>query len=364
MKWAEAVALTVAGSLLLASACRDQARQDAARSAELERAAKAAEAGGETAAGPSAPPATAPYSHLALPPSGPQQRWATAIAREIDSLDRRSRQALSVGLMRARNDPRQKSEDLIAHLQWCDEGSLAACLHAGHVLLFNECLFDRAHGLYRKAEALAEELPPGALDQLTVDGQLQRYELRVGLKLGDPASAADEQRRGIASICGAAAERDRQLWDGMFARYEGGGTVAPASPSSTEDRLMLGAIRKQMLIDVEMRIGILAQTHSASALGLRARLVDAASALCAQEDVVACAMVSYLHAADCKLAPMLEAYEKAEVDLAGLDAGSRALAVSLVQDLIGPIKMYKEATGPMRDMLKQSMCKGKSSESP
>ena len=115
-------------------------------------------------------------------------------------------------------------------------------------------------------------------------------------------------------------------------------------------------------MDAQARIGVLEPLHPPSASALRARLVAGASAFCAEGDVVSCGMVTSLHAAGCNLGPMLEAYEKTEADLAGLDARSRALAASLVQELIGPIKVYKEAAGPMRDMLRQSMCKGKSSE--
>lgn len=327
--------------------------ENAVAEAEGQPEASSTDASSTGAIVPPAPPARAP-STPAPPPTADQAAWGSAIARDIESLDQRSRQLLAVRLLH--NDPREKSQDLIAHMQWCDEGSLRACLHAGHVLMFNECLFDRGYVLYRKAEMLAAALPSAAIDHITVDGRPQRYELQSGLQLGDPAGAGDGRRDNLLGVCGAAAERDRRLWDEMFARYDRGERTAPAAPSTTEERLALGAIRKQMLIDAHEHVDSLARLHAGAAADIRARLVGTASALCAQGDLVSCGTESSLHAAGCRLDPMMEAYQRFQAGLASLDPASRRLAQEVAQDVIGPAKAYSEGNAMMRELLRQSIC--------
>ena len=113
-----------------------------------------------------------------------------------------------------------------------------------------------------------------------------------------------------------------------------------------------------MFIEAEAQIAALEQVHAGSARDLHERLVGAASGLCRQDDVVACGTAAYLHAAKCRLDQMTEAYRRFESGLSSLDTANRALAQNIAQDVIGPARAYSGAEGPMRDLLRQSMCKG------
>jgi hypothetical protein len=357
------LALVIGVLVPLAPACESGGRE-AARRAEVERRVAEAEGAGAKAAPPpaSVPPAItreagSPAALAAGEPSPPQAAWSSAISRAIDGVEQRSRQMLSVHLLRAANDPRQKSQDLIGHMQWCDEGSLEACLHVGHVLLFNECLFDRARGYYEKAASLAQVLPPAAVDHFTVDGQPQRQELRIGLRLSDPSTPDDEQRRAIAAVCGIVAERDRPLWDDMFSRYASGEVTPAALPSSAQERLALGAIRKKTFIEVEERVAALEGLHAGAAQGLRLHLADTASRLCGEEPL-SCAMAAFLLGGSCRMEEMQEAYGRFQAALSTLDAASRVQALELASDLSGPARAYAEADAPTRALLRRSICHG------
>ena len=157
--------------------------------------------------------------------------------------------------------------------------------------------------------------------------------------------------------CGAVAEQDRPLWDEMFAQYDRGETTPAASPSSIEERLALGAVRKEMLIEDETRIAALEHLHSASARDLREKLAAGASELCAQDDLVSCAVAAYLHGSGCSLERMTAAYGRFASGLEGLDPASRALAENLARDVIGPARAYSAGEPAMREMLRRSMCR-------
>ena len=316
------VALAV---LALAPGCTGNGT-DAARRAEVaRRVAEAEGASGEAEGGSGAAAAPAPRVPVGItreaasppgpevdPPTAAELAWAEAIAGSTDALDQRSRQLLSVQRLRGARDPRQKSQDLIAHMQWCDEGTIEACLHVGHVLLFNECLFDRARGFYQKAEALAGALPPAAVDSFTVDGTPQRQELRIGLKMSDPLARDDDQVRGVAAVCGAIAERDRLLWDEMFARYAAGEATPAATPATGEERLALGAMRSRMFIDLVERIAAIERQNAGLAPALKRRLATAADGLCGDDDPLTCATASFLHAHRCDFEKMKEAHQRFE----------------------------------------------------
>jgi hypothetical protein len=362
-------AWTLGAFLALAAACTG-AGPDADRRAEVAR--KVAEAEGASAPGDAgARPTRAPLAiaretasasppPAAEPPPTPaQSAWASAIGHAIDSLDRRSRQLLEVRILRAANDPGQKSQELFAHMQWCDEGSLEACLHVGHVLLFNECLFERARDYYEKAGSLADDLPAAAVDDFTVDGQPQRYELRLGLRFSDPANRGDEQVRAVAAVCGAVAERDRPLWDDMFARYAGGERTGAALASSGEERLALGALRKKVIFELEERIVSLEKVHAGLARDLQGRLAGTASDLCGDGDALSCAAASFLYASACNLPQMEDAYRRFESSLSSLDAGSRSQALELARDVVGPVRAYVEGDERTRGLLRRSLCGGR-----
>jgi hypothetical protein len=322
---------------------------------------------GAPASAPGAPPdaavdldgrAAASSPRLSGPATPAQEAWASALARSVDDLPQRSRQMLSVELSRRARDPRQKSRELVAHMQWCDQGSLESCLRVGHVLLFNECLFDRARTFYQKAETHARSLPAEAVDAFIVDGTPQRQELQLGLRLSQPDAQQDEQRRAIAAICGAVAERDRPLWDEMFARFAAGEVTPAASPSTGEERLALGAIRKRMVIDLEERIGVLERLHPGVADPLRDRLAGAADALCGPEDPVSCGTEVYLHAARCRFEEMEGAYRRFDAVLSSMDPASRTQALDVARDVTGAARAYLDGDAAMRELLRKSMCKG------
>ena len=264
---------------------------------------------------------------------------------------------LSVKLLQRARDPRQKMQELVAQMEWCDQGSLESCLHVGHVLLFNECLFDRARTFYQKAEGLAQSLPVGAVDGFAVDGAPQRQELQIGLRLSHADAHDDEQRRAIAAICGAVAERDRPHWDEMFARFAAGERTPAASPATGEERLALGAIRKHMVIDLADRIDTLERLQPGVPSGLPDRLIGATEALCGPDDPVSCGTAASLHARRCKLEQMEGAYRRFEAALSNMDAAGRAQALDVARDVIGPVRAYLEGDAVMRELLRQSMCK-------
>jgi hypothetical protein len=350
-------------ALPLALACT-AGTGDAERRAAVERAVAAAEGGAPGAAASPAGavrPAITPATATAVPPvaepPGPAvSAWASAMARRIDTLDRRSRQQLSVALLRKAGDPRQKSQDLIADMEWCDEGFLEACLHVGHVLLFNECLYDRARGFYEKAAVLADGLPPAALDGVMVDGRTPRDAVAIGLRFSDQANRDEEQVRSLDGVCGAIAERDRPHWDQMFARYATGERVSAALPASTEDRLILGALRRKMLFEIHERIEALAHVHAETAQGLRARLAAAATDLCMDGDALSCASASLLHALACNLPQTEDAYRRFQSVVEGLDTKVRAQVLEGVRDIIGPARALVEGDAPARDLVLRSMC--------
>jgi len=142
----------------------------------------------------------------------------------------------------------------------------------------------------------------------------------------------------------------------LFAHYDRGGRTPAASPSSIAERLALGALRKEMLIEGETRIAALEHLHAGSARELRSRLTAVASELCAQDDLVSCGVAAYFHGSGCGLEQMTAAYRRFESGLAGLDTASRALALGLAQDVIGPARAYSEGDAALREMLRRSMC--------
>jgi len=227
-----------------------------------------------------------------------------------------------------------------------------------HVLLFNECLFDRARAFCQKAGALAEGLPAAAVDQFTVDGQPQRQELLTGMRFSDPARRDEEQVRALAAVCGAAAERDRALWDDMFARYASGALTQGAVASTSQERLALGAIRKKMLLEAQERVAAVERVHAASGRELHARLAAAAGALCADEDPLSCGTASFLYAAACRFDQMEDAYRRYQAGLLTLDAPSRQQATGLMQEVLGPARGYASGDGRMRELLRRSLCGG------
>jgi hypothetical protein len=349
-------------ALPLAIACT-AGTGDAERRAAVERAVAAAEGGAPAAAplaGPVRPAITrataSPVTQVAEPPGPAVSAWASAMARRIDTVDQRSRQQLSVALLRQARDPRQKSQELIADMQWCDEGLLEACLHVGHVLLFNECLYDRARGFYEKAAALAGGLPPAALDGFMVDGRTPRAAVAIGLRFSDPANRDDEQVRSLDGVCGAIAERDRPHWDEMFARYAAGERVSAARAATSEERLILGALRRKMLFEIHERIEALAHVHAELAQGLRARLAAAATGLCMDGDALSCASASLLHALACNLPQTEDAYRRFQSVVDGLDTPVRAQVLEGVRDIIGPARALVEGDAPARDLMLRSMC--------
>jgi hypothetical protein len=258
--------------------------------------------------------------------------------------------------MRERRDPLQKSEDLIAHMQWCDEGSLEACLHAGHVLLFNECLFDRGYALYVAGQALARDLPAAAIDDSTVDGRPLRAELQLGLRMGDPANRDEQQVQAIARVCGAVAERDRPWWDEVFAGYQRGERTPETTPSTDMESVALGAIRKELLMGAETRIATLESLAGGAAGGLRLTLARVAGELCASDDPVSCATAAYLQGGACRLDEMTAAYRAFETGLSRLDPRSRELAFNLGRDVTWQARAYVEADERTRDELRRSIC--------
>lgn len=354
------LALTFAATVAMTAACTP-GPSEAQRRAEVERA--VAQADGGAAAAPSGA-AGAVTRATSVPPAADGEpppamaAWAASIAREIDGVEPRSRQLLSVQLLQAAADPRQKGEELTAYMQWCDERSLSACLHVGHVLLFNECLFDRARGFYEKASALAGALPREAVDPFMVDGRTQRAELALGMQLSDPARRDDEQVRALAAVCGAVAERDRPLWDDFFARYASGAATRAAGASTSADRLALGALRKKMLLELDEQAAALGRVRAASGQSLRARVAATASALCGEEDPLSCGTASYLYATSCRFDLMEDAYRRYEAAIGSLDAGSRQQATRVIQDALGPARGYAAGDPRMRDLLRRSLCGG------
>jgi len=351
------------GVVALALACNRPRPDD--RRAEVERQVAEAEGAQAPAGGPEArpsraPPAVTAESGRSSPPPEPPgvevSAWASELARSIDTIDRRSRQLLSVALLRRAHDPRQKSQELVALMQWCDEGSPEACLRVGHALLFNECLFERARGYYQKAQGLMGSLPSAATDSFTIDGQPQRGELGAGLRFSDPANRDDPQVRSLASVCGAIAERDRPLWDEMFTRYESGELTPAAQASTGEEQVMLGVLRKRMLLEADERVEALERLHAGAGQALRLRLASAADGPCAEGDAASCATASFLHARRCDLARMQDAYRRYQSALPGLDAPARAQVVELARDVVATARAYSEGSDEVRATLLRSLC--------
>jgi hypothetical protein len=287
------------------------------------------------------------------PPAPEVAAWADAIGRRIERTYTKSRQAIGPELLRMRNDPRAKGEMLLVQTRWCDEGDLVACLQAAHVLLYNECLYDRARELYGKAEALAAKLPAEALAQRSVDGRAIRDELRQGLQLSGRENRDDPQVRSIEARCGAAAERDRPLWDELFARESVDSGVSPTTP---EERLVLSAVRKRMLLEAREEIATLGQLDRATAQALSDRLARTAGAMCGQGDVAACGAASAFYGEQCQLDEMASAYRSFETHLSTADPTVRGELTLLVSDMIGPAKTYVEGGPADRERVRQSLC--------
>lgn len=275
------------------------------------------------------------------PPSTSVMSWQSSIAGDIEKTPQRSRELLA--LHRLGNDPRRKGEDLLLNSRWCDEGTIEACLHAGHVLLYNECLFDRARVLYEKAVRLASHLPSAALDQTVVDGRPASQELEEGLKLSDPQNRSDPQLQAIAAICGEAAERDRPLWDALFDGGRGGTLSGLSEPASAEEKFQLASIRKEMLIAARDRIRDIAGAHKTTGNTLLTTLADRAGKLCDSGDFLACATGSYFNSELCRVDEMAEDYKKFESLLATFDTTLRAEASQHAYDVIGPGKRFVAA---------------------
>jgi hypothetical protein len=286
------------------------------------------------------------------PPTPQMLAWAAALDRSIDTLDRRSRQALAVSRLRAAGDPRQKSQELLASMQWCEEGALEACLHVGHVLLFNECLLDRARGFYERAATLSADLP-AQVEWFPVDGQPPRQELNSGLQFSDPARREDQQVQSLLAVCGAIAARDRPHWDALFASQAAGETTPAVEPASAEERLALGVIHKKMLLETNERVAALLGLHAGLAGGVRDRLARAASEMCSGGDPGSCATASFLHAGRCDFAAMQEAFQRFEAAVA-LDPATRPRWLELSGDVLGLARADARGDLRVREQLRRS----------
>lgn len=345
--------------VLIATGCGESQREkrDALERAlaEVEGEQASSDAASGTA---SADIAETPARLVTTPPSPPSPEvavWAEAIGRDIERTYTRSRQAIGPELLRMRNDPRAKGERLLVQMRWCDEGNLRACLQAAHELLFNECLFDRARELYGKAETLAAPLPAAALAQGSINGRPIRDELQLGLRLSDPRNRDDPQVQSIESRCRAAAERDRPLWDELFARRGGGGGVTPSTP---QEQLVLSALRKKMMVDSRDEIIALGRLDSTTASALMDRLARAAGAMCGQGDAAACGAAAWFYGEQCRLDEMGSAYRSLRTHLSTLDPSVRGEFSQLVADMIGPARMYVEGGPTERERVKLELCSG------
>ena len=288
----------------------------------------------------------------AEPPTPQMRAWAAALERSIDTLDRRSRQALAVHRLRAARDPLQKSQELMASMQWCDEGALEACLHVGHVLLFNECLLDRARGFYERAARLLAELPVQA-EWFPVDGQPPRQELNSGLQFSDPARREDQQVQSLLAVCGAIAARDRPHWDALFASQAAGETTPAVEPAGGDEKLALGVIHKKMLLETNERVAALQGLHAGLARGVSDRLARAASDMCSGGDPGSCATASFLHAGRCDFAAMQESLQRFEAAVA-LDPATRPQWLGLGGDVLGLARADAKGDLRVREQLRRS----------
>lgn len=348
--------LAVVLTALFVGGCGESQRE---KKAALERA--LAEVEGEQTPGTGAQPADVAATPARLitadpaPPSPEVAAWADAIGRRIERTYTKSRQAIGPELLRMRNDPRAKRELLLVQMRWCDEGDLVACLRAAHVLLHDECLFDRARELYGKADALAAQLPAEALAQRSVDGREIGAELRQGLQLSSMENRNDPQVQRMKARCGAASERDRSLWDELFARKSVDAGVSPTTP---EQRLVLSAMRKRMLLEAREEIATLEQLDPATTPTLSDRLARAAGAMCGQGDVAACGAAAAFYGEQCRLDEMASAYRSLRTHLSTADPSVRGEFTLLVSDMIGPARLYVEGGPADRERVRQALCGG------
>ncbi len=337
---------------LCVGGCGESPRE---KKAALESALAEVEGEQTTGTGQPAEVAATPTRLITVSPAAPSPEiasWTDGISRRIERTYTKSRQAIGPELLRMRNDPRAKGEMLLLQTRWCDEGDLDACLQAARVLLHNECLFDRARELYEKAAVLAAQLPASALER-NVNGRPIRDEIRQGLQLSARENRDDPQVQSIEARCGAAAERDRPLWDELFARESVDSGVSPTTP---EERLVLSAMRKKMLLEAREEVAAIQQLDRATAQTLADRLARAAGAMCGQGDVAACGAAAAFYGEQCRLDEMASAYRSFRTHRSTADPSIRGELTLLVADMIGPAETYVEGGPADQERVRKTLC--------
>ena len=186
----------------------------------------------------------------------------------------------------------------------------------------------------------------------------ERHSRALGLRVSRADPRQDDQRRALAAVCGEIAERDRPLWDELFARIQAGEVTPSVTPATGEERVALGATRKQMVLELEERVGALERLNADAARGLHDRLAAATEAFCGPEDPVSCATASYLHSSRCRFEEMESAYRRFDTALSAFDTADRALALGVARDVVGPARAYVAGDAAMRERLGRSLCRG------